>query len=286
MNSANIFIKIFRKIIYIVPAVLIFALLLVFTFPNRQKGLARTEYPVVVLGDSIMGQCRDETSVTALLSDMLERPVFNGAFGGTCMSLQEDGTSSDYATELLNMVSISKAIAADDFGVQQTVRSRRDISDYYVDVVDELECVDFQQVEILILAFGLNDYHAGVPVDNLSDPLDESTYGGALRSVLTALRQNYPDMRILLVTPTYTWYRSNKLTCEEYDTGSVYLEEYVEKELAVAAELQVEAVDLYHDVYPHTEWVDWKVYTEDGLHPNEDGRRLIAELIRNRIEED
>ncbi|MDE7253036.1 MAG: SGNH/GDSL hydrolase family protein [Acetatifactor sp.] len=281
LNSASTF----RKIIYIVSAALVFGLLFLLTFPDRQKSLVRTEYPVVVLGDSIMGQCRDETAVAAFLSDMLDRPVFNGAFGGTCMALQEDGVPSDYATELLNMVSISKALAADDFGVQQTVRSRREISDYYTDVVDELECIDFQQVEILILAFGVNDYHAGEAVDNPLDPLDESTYGGALRSVLTTLRQTYPHMRILLVTPTYTWYRSNGLTCEEYDTGSVYLEEYVEKELAIAEEFQVESIDLYHDVYPHTVWEDWQIYTEDGIHPNENGRKLIAKIIAKQIEE-
>lgn len=272
-----------RKIVYGAAAVLVFALFICLTFPDRQKDLKRTEYPVVILGDSLIGLCRDETSVASLLSGKLEQPVFNGAFGGTCMAVQEQETSSNYTAELLNMVSLSKSIAADDFGVQQTARSRRIITDYFTDTIDELECVDFREVETLILAFGINDYHAGIPMDNEKNPMDESTYGGALRSVLTTLQRVNPDMRIVLVTPTYAWYLSERLTCEEYDTGEVYLEEYVEKEIAVAEEFGVEVVDLYHGVYAHEVWEDWKTYTSDGLHPNEYGREMIANLLAEAI---
>ena len=271
------------KIIYWLAAVLVFALLCVLTFPNRQKALAREEYPVVILGDSLAGLCRDETSISELLSDHLGQRVFNGAFGGTCLAVQPEETNPDYTSELLNMVSLSKAIAADDFGVQQTVRSRQIITDYFGNTVDELECVDFQKVEVLLLVFGLNDYHAGIALDNEKKSLDESTYGGALRSVLTSLRQVNPDMRIVLVTPTYTWYLSHHLTCEEYDTGEFYLEEYVLKEIEIGEEFGVEVVDLYHDVYTHEVWEDWRLYTEDGLHPNEYARKMIAQILAETI---
>lgn len=271
------------KIVYGMAAVLVFVLLMCLTFPDRQEDLERTEYPVVILGDSLVGLSRDETSVASLLSARLGQPVFNGAFGGTCMAVQEQEMSSNYTAELLNMVSLSKAIAADDFGVQQTARSRRVITDYFGDTIDELECIDFRQAETLILAFGINDYHAGIPMDNERNPMDESTYGGALRSVLTTLQGCNPNLRIILVTPTYAWYLSNRLTCEEYDTGAVFLEEYVEKEISVAEEFGVEVVDLYHGLYTHEVWEDWKTYTVDGLHPNEYGREMIAELLAEAI---
>ncbi len=276
----------FSQIAYGVTAAAVFALLCGFwSRGSAAEETGQTQYPVVILGDSLMGQCRDETSVAKLLEERLGRPVFNGAFGGTCMALQEQELSDNYSMELLNMVNLSKAIAAEDFGAQQTVRSRREITDYFGDTVDELAAIDFEKVEILVLAFGINDYHAGIALDNSQNPLDESTYGGALRSVLTTLRECYPDMRIVLVTPTYAWYRSKKLTCEEYKTGDAYLREYVEEMLAVAEESDTEAIDLYHRLYPRGEWEDWKLYTEDGLHPNEDGRRLIADELAACLQE-
>lgn len=270
---------------YFLAAVPVFFLIGAFIFyfgyyrSSHAKETSRTEYPIVIFGDSIIGQCRDETSVSGLLNSMLDEPVFNAAFGGTCMAAHDQDISTNYTMEMLNMVSISKAIAADDFGVQQTVHSKREITFYFGDTVDELEYVDFQSAEVMILAFGINDYHAGTPLDNDSNPYDESTYGGALRSVIATMRKCCPELRIVLVTPTYAWYRSNGLTCEEYDTGGHFLEEYVNKELSVAEEMDVEVIDLYHDLYPHETWEDWKIYTEDGLHPNVEGRRMIAEII-------
>ncbi len=264
------------KIIYGILAALVFVALAGVTFPRGQRKIQRTEYPVVILGDSLLGLCRDETSVSEILSRRLGREVFNGAFGGTCMAVQNQHTGDIYTTELLSMVSLSKAVAADDFGVQQTVRGRREVMDYFMDTVDELECVDFRKVEILILEFGINDYHAGIPLENEQDPFDETTYAGALRSVIHTLRKSNPDMRIILATPTYSWYPSHKLTCEEYVTGDVFLEAYVEKEKDVGEEMDVEVIDLYHGMYEHEVWDDWKTYTIDGLHPNLDAREWIA----------
>lgn len=271
------------KIAYMMAAVVLFGVLFFLTFPNRQAKLERTHYPVVIMGDSIMGQSRGETSVAEQLEDLLGVPVYNGAFGGTALAMQED-IKPIYTTDLMNMVGLSKAIVADDFGVQQTVRSRREITGYFTPVVDEFECVDFERVEVLILAFGVNDYHAGIPLDNEENSMDEYTYGGALRSVVTTIQKSYPDMKIVLATPTYAWYHSNGLTCEEYEIGGLFLEEYVEKEIAVAEELGVEVIDLYHDVYPHEKWEDWEIYTEDGLHPNESGRTLLAGILAEKLQ--
>lgn len=275
---------IISKIVYFAVALVLFVLLFILTFSDRQSDLERTTFPVVIMGDSIVGQNRDKSSVAGQLEDLLGKPVYNGAFGGTCLAMQGD-VQDNYTSDMLNMVGLSKAIAADDFGAQQTVRSRREITDYFGYVVDELECIDFNQVELLILAFGINDYHAAIPLDNAENPMDEYTFGGALRSILTTLKERYPDMKIVLATPTYAWYHSHELTCEEYNTGSVYLEDYVETEIAIAEEFDIEVVDLYHDVYPHENWEDWEIYTEDGIHPNEQGRALLAGILAEAIQE-
>ena len=86
-------------------------------------------------------------------------------------------------------------------------------------------------------------------------------------------------MRIVLVTPTYTWYLASGETCEEYNVGSGVQEDYINAEMELAQELGIEVIDVYHDVYPHEEWEDWRLYTVDGFHPNEAGRELLAGII-------
>ena len=56
------------------------------------------------------------------------------------------------------------------------------------------------------------------------------------------------------------------------------------QEVEKALEGKVEFIDMYHDLYPHEEWEDWKRYTRDGMHLNEAGRRLMAEKIARELD--
>lgn len=236
-------------------------------------------YRIVIFGDSIVGECRDETSVTELMSKMLSEPVFNAAFGGTCMSYTETDKRLAYTKDCLNMAGLSQAVYADDFSVQINSRIRESVTEYFDETIRELSDIDFASVDIVFIEHGMNDYHGAVIMDNPDNPYDTHTFSGALRSSVRNLKAVNPDMRIILVTPTYSWYRDEQITCEEYNPGGGVLSEYIEKELELAKELGIEAADIYHDFYSHDNWEDWEIYTNDGLHPNETGRRMIAEAL-------
>lgn len=266
-------------IAYGIIAFFCFVLLYGVTFQDTGKMQEKNGCDIVVLGDSIPGQVRDATSMPVLLEELTGKSVFNGALGGTCMSRTGGSDYADAVTDSLSVVSLSQAIVTQDFGEQQPIRSRESAKDYFDVTIDSLCTVDFEQVEILLIESGVNDYHAGTTIYPGQNAYDPYTYVGALRSVIRSIRETYPNVRIILVTPTYTWYREKNLTCEEYNLGGGVLEQYVEAEEAVAKEMGVEWIDLYHDFYPHENWEDWELYTKDGLHPNEAGRALIAGQI-------
>lgn len=269
-------------IIYRMIALLLFGSCFALTYEKGGKDGKNASVQIVMLGDSVLGECRDETSVVSRLSARLGENVFNGAFGGTGMSYMDSEKHLANVNECLSMVSLSRSIVSGDFGVQQSTRIRESMTFYFEETIDALEKIDFASVDILFLEHGVNDYHAGVPIRNEQDPYDTYTFTGAIRSTVELLQEKYPDMRIILMTPTYTWYPYHelpKLTCEEYNLGGGVLEEYVNAELALAESLGVEVIDNYHELYPHAEWSDWELYTNDGLHPNEAGRELMAQKI-------
>lgn len=274
-----------KEITYGLIAVVVLGLLAAATFRIRPGRVDRQQVQLITLGDSIFGNIRDDTAIPAQLGRLLDMSVFNGAFGGTAVSRIDREYRLTNARDSLSLVGLTKAIAADDFGVQQTLRIRDSISEYFEDTIDVLEMLDFSKVELVVIMHGLNDYYDGVPIYNENDPLDEYSFTGALRRSLLYLRQANPDIRILLVSTTYTWHRAAGLTCEEYDVGYGKQEDYIRAEAEVAKELGVEFLDLYHDVYPHEKWEDWEVYTFDGLHPNEAGRELLADIIFEYLQE-
>lgn len=271
-----------KEIAYWLAALFLFGLFSGIFFANTRGQEQSEEFKVVMLGDSIFGQVRDETSVAAVLSELLNQPVFNGAFGGTAMGRQDKEMRLADAKDSLSMEALARAIVWEDFGVQQTARIRESGTEHFASTIDELARIDFEQVELLLIGHGINDYHSGMPINNEADAHDSYTFSGALRSALETLQKKYPQMRIVVVTPTYSWYvyyEEKDVTCEVNDQGGGILEDYVNAQIQVAESMGVEVIDLYHDFYPHDEWSDWERYTTDGVHPNEEGRRLIAEKI-------
>lgn len=291
---------------------IIFALLLMFSViavkEIRVGTRAAETYDVVVLGDSIYGLTRDETSIPARLEQYLGKTVYNGALGGTCMGRLNEQPESSNMKDVLSMVSLSRAIVSGDFRLQENLKLEENGTEYFAETLAGLKEIDFSNVEILLIGHCVNDYHAGEMIYpakilaaegiaqteittspktlvgrlNAADD-DEHTFTGALRSSVRMLQKAYPDLRIVLLTPPYTWYTLQGLTCEEYLLGGNVLEDYVNAEFAVAEELGIEIIDLYHDVFPHETWDDWQIYSADGLHPNEAGRDLLARIIAERL---
>lgn len=270
-----------RKIGYALLSAILFA---GFFLPGWLNG-GQEKHPVqlVFFGDSVFGNVRDGSGIPDRIGELQGKSVYNAAFGGTCTARDSRDSGMDFSGNSLSLAALTKAIYTEDFGVQQTIQTPGDITVYFTEVIDGLERIDFTEVETVLIGHGLNDYYCGIPLEG-EDPLDEYTFAGALRKSLTELRKTNPDMRIILITPTYSWLISEGLTCQEYNRGTGFLEDYVRKELEVAAEMDVEAIDLYHDFFPHESWEDWQLYTIDGLHPNEAGKALIVGKIADYLE--
>lgn len=249
----------------------------------RSAHRADIQAEVLFLGDSIVGQYRDDTSIPALTAAQLETTVINGAFGGTTMSQQNRENRDSYYRDGLSFSQLARAIAAEDFGTQQTIRTREYVTMNFRDIVDELDAVDYSSIKTAVISYGMNDYTTGSPISNPLDPDDPYTVEGAMRTGIKLLRQAYPGLRIIFISPTYCWLvdpvGTGGETCETNDYGGGYLESYVEAQRRVAAECGVEFLDLYHDFYPHERYQDWQIYTEDGMHPNEAGRQLVARTL-------
>ena len=251
------------------------------------RELRKETYRIVCLGDSIIGNERGEDSITGIMEELLGEPVYNGAFGGSTMSCRVAEDRAAVTTDTLSLARLSEAVAQKDFYVQNAGVTRCAVMEYFPEAVYGFQNIDFDKTKVLIIEHGVNDYQTGVPLDNPKDPYDVYTFGGALRYSLENLKEAYPKLRIILVTPTYCWYLFKESNCEEIDNGGGILEDYVNLELEIAAQYGVEVLDNYHEsgIGDSGTFEEWEVYTQDGLHLNETGRRLVAERIAERIKE-
>lgn len=254
----------------------------------------RTAAPeVVLLGDSIIGNTLDGRGIHTYLEELLGEPVLKGGFGGSYAADLEKDVYPASVRSPLNLVNISKAIVDGDFSVQKAQIAygdryydiMRQTMEYFSETARQLAGVDFHQVKYLVIEHGTNDYNRGVRLDNPQDKLDETTFGGALRSSLERLQKAYPKMQIILMTPTWCYVTRDEepLYCEETDFGGGYLEEYAKLEMEIAAEYGLPVLDNYHESGINRDTA--AQYLQDGLHLSDEGYRLIAERLAALINE-
>lgn len=276
-----------QTILCMIISAVLFAALFFVSFRARADAPGRQPADVVIFGDSVIGEARDEGSIPALLSGKLGKNVYNGAFSGTCAARIEARDRLDYARDMYSLAELSRSAYSGDFGVQRSIVMKESNTEHFAEALEGLDGIDFKRVDVIVIQQGLNDYHAGVPIEDPEAPYDDRTFLGALRTAVNLFRKANPAVRIVLLSPGYAWYLDRGQTCGELDFGGGVLEDYVNAEMRLSAELDLEFIDLYHELYPHEEWEDWRIYTREGLHPNDDGRRAIADrlaeqLLRNR----
>ena len=265
-------------------AVILFALAVAVLIGCRMA--RKTEEPLAIaFGDSIFATLRWGDSAVELLSKKRGEEIVNAAFGGTAMAKTGAEKRWDDDWNYFSMDSLIDSVIAQDFSPQRQTKISGYATEYFPELVERLDRMRFGKLSLLLLEYGMNDYQLGTPLENPQDPLDEYTFAGALRLVLGKAKKEFPNCRIVLVSPTYSWYVSQEKSCEEMDFGGGFLKDYVELEQRIAKEYGVEFVDLYQDLYEHETFADWETYTVDGVHPNEAGCERIAERIAQFLEE-
>lgn len=249
---------------------------------------AETEYRVICLGDSILGNVRDDTSVTGVMESQLGYPVFNGCFGGTCASKSNTTNRRTYYEDSMNLVSIVDSIVSRDYSTQYyDIAANNYKLPYFYEAMKAFEDVDFRNAEIIFLEHGVNDYSAGRPLDDPDDSENVFTYGGALRYSIRRLKEFNPEARIVLVTPTYCYFVdytgewAGDCTTENYGYG--LLEDYVDLQISIAKEFGLEYIDDYRNL--GIDASNAADYTIDGIHLNEEGRSLLASSLAEFVQE-
>ncbi len=235
------------------------------------------EYPVVLLGDSIIANDYVGDELDAMLAKGLGEEVFNGGFGGSYLSNQNLTYDDTCGDESLSMEELANSIVTGDFLAQKSAIKRAERLEYYESRLKTLAQIDFDKTHTLIIEHCVNDYALQIPPEQV---------GEALKGIIQKLQKRYPDMNIWISSPTYCYIvvDGENLYCDTTDLGPYTLEEYVMVEEQICKEAGVGFVDNYHQDVITKETMD--KYYLDGLHLNEAGRQFIADNILSAMEQD
>ena len=232
---------------------------------------------VVVFGDSLIGLYRGESSATAHIASITGATVYNVGFGGCRMSTHP---SHGYAE--FSMWALADAIATNTWTAQDQYASSG--SDYFPEQLATLKSIDFNDVDIVVIHYGTNDFGGGVAIGESSAPIDHSTLCGAARYSIEKLLTAYPKLRIFISLPVYRYWESGgTITYAETYTNSQNnkLYECVEALRDVAKEYNLPVIDGYYELGVNK--ANASTFLLDGTHHNAVGRKRFGEYIGARI---
>ena len=239
------------------------------TFTNRG-------YTIVNMGDSLFGNFRDATSISNYLANSTGATVHNCGFGGCRMS-------GHYAPwSAFSMYKLADAIVTGDFTEQEANATHSDAPEYFVETVNLLKSIDFSTVDIITINYGVNDFTSGQGL--ASDTFNFDTYEGSLKYSIEKILAKYPNIRIVLVTPCFSYWLENGAYSKDSDTYTIAgrkLTAFVDKCKEVAGKYHLPVVDTYNELGVNK--FNCTHYSNDGIHPTEDGRKAIAKLMSKTI---
>lgn len=213
---------------------------------------------IVVFGDSIWNEGRGTDGISEQVMEQLDVEIYNCAIGGTTAAVDGDVPEREEwdSRSFSGMVYVARGIIDADELMPD---------DAACEVIKQ---VDFNEVDYVIVSYGLNDYFSDITVYP-KEYYDKSSYVGALRYGIHRLQKSFPHLEIILTSPTYCeWFKGER----QFELGR-----YVECARGVAQEMDVHFLDMYHALGKNPE--EKMEYLSDGVHLTSEGRTLYANSV-------
>lgn len=153
-----------------------------------------------------------------------------------------------------------------------------------MDFCSRVEDMD-ADADIVVVFGGTNDFgHGDAPLGSMSDRTPDTFYG-ALHTLYRSLIEKYPESQIVVLTPLHRTKEDNPRgeRNKTYDVGT--LKTYVEIIREVAEYYSLPILDLYKEsgLQPNVPIINEK-YFAGGLHPNDEGHKILARKIAKFLE--
>ena len=132
-----------------------------------------------------------------------------------------------------------------------------------------------KNADAIVVFGGTNDYgHGDAPFGTLESE-DISTFCGAVNSLIKTLKHNFPNAKLIFMTPIHR-VRENQSSMPD----SKKLEDYVNAILMICQNNNVPVIDLFK-INP-LDPTDMDI-VPDGLHPNDKGHAIMAQVIAEEL---
>ena len=198
-------------------------------------------------------------------------------------SITQGAGASDISKCYVSMLGLNTGALVRNYGIGGTRIARKHVPSenpvYDQDFCLRAPTMDADADAVVVFG-GTNDYgHGDAPLGTIADRTPDTFYG-ALHTLFTMLLTRYTDSKILVLTPTH------RLNENDPDCNGLPLKAYVDVIREMAEFYSLPVLDLYaaSGIQPNVPAMQTR-YMPDGLHPNDAGHAMLAEMIARKLEQ-
>lgn len=237
---------------------------------------------IVLFGNAPFADDRDSSdSLANLIAKETGANVYNCSISGSYLAAQELNFDPTVAAMdaycLYWLVSLATGAPIDNYYVQAAEQLGDKTPADAEEVINTLKTLDFNTIDTVAIMYDATDYLLGNPMYNDDSPTDPTQFTGNLEASLDILQSLYPQIRIIVMSPTYAYAVDEN---GDYVSSDMYiynnrdvLSTYVIKECYSA---NLHSVSFMDNLYGSITEDNAKEYLTDNLHLNVKGRKLIA----------
>lgn len=237
---------------------------------------------IVLFGNAPFADDWDSSdSLANLIAKETGANVYNCSISGSYLAAQELNFDPTVAAMdaycLYWLVSLATGAPIDNYYVQAAEQLGDKTPADAEEVINTLKTLDFNTIDTVAIMYDATDYLLGNPMYNDDNPTDPTQFTGNLEASLDILQSLYPQIRIIVMSPTYAYAVDEN---GDYVSSDMYiynnrdvLSTYVIKECYSA---NLHSVSFMDNLYGSITEDNAKEYLTDNLHLNVKGRKLIA----------
>lgn len=237
---------------------------------------------IVLFGNAPFADDRDSSdSLANLIAKETGANVYNCSISGSYLAAQERDFDPTVAAMdaycLYWMVCLATGAPIDNYYVQAAEQLGDKTPADAEEVINTLKTLDFNTIDTVAIMYDATDYLLGNPMYSDDNPTDPTQFTGNLEASLDVLQSLYPQIRIIVMSPTYAYAVNEN---GDYISSDMYiynnrdvLSTYVIKECYSA---NLHSVSFMDNLYGSITEDNAKEYLTDNLHLNVKGRKLIA----------
>ena len=143
--------------------------------------------------------------------------------------------------------------------------------------------------DFIFILGGINDFHWGLPLGSLGDTTKETFYGAVYNLIIETIKRN-KIAKLYWITPlkqnkNVPTYVGNDIFTLSKNKDNHTQEDYVNAIKENCHAFGVQVLDAYNEVnfLPKLQSTGENALTYDGLHPNENGQKMLGEWILSKL---